>query len=451
MMAVVLLTAVLSMQFERFVRQYQSPQRIENSIAELIDFRDNMVELLESGNIDELRDLFIQHPRFRRQFLIFDTWDNELFDREQLLLPTLQKRFNYGLGKEFKQRGLAFSTPVISDYGQAFYIEIQPNILFNPLFSPRFAGTLVRTALLVLLSAVVCYFLTRTLTRRIRHLQQATHHLSAENYRQALPVDMRFSKDELGQLGRDFQAMAERLDTANHARKQMLSDISHELRSPLARMQVALEITRERFPETEGQIARVEKESQRMSELIAQIIEMQKLALAEAQHTTSVDLVAVLQAVIADARYEYQHSQKSLELTIDTTEKSSNTAFEHGVVQQAMTRGVDTQLHSAFENLVRNALSHTAENSTVTLRLSRETTHWRIEISDYGNGVATADLDAIFQPFVRLDSSRNRQTGGYGLGLSIAKAIIESHRGSITAENRHTVSGLCVTVFLPHS
>lgn len=435
MMAVVLLTAVLSVQFERFVRRQQSPEHITKNIAQLVRFRDEVAALLEVEDIETLHELLQENPNYKHQLLIFDEFDNEIFDRERLLLPAMQKRFNYDLNQEFSRRGLPLSTTILSYQGRVFYIDVQPSILFQPLFSPRFAGSVLRILLLVLFSGLVCYWLTRAFTRRIRQLQEATRHLSVGNYQQAFPDTIRFANDELGQLGKDFQQMAYRLEQNTQARKQMLSDISHELRSPLARMQVALEIARDRFPQAEGQIARVEKESQRMNELIAQIITIQKLAIDEVENAESVDLLVVLKAVIEDVQYEYQNTDKSIQL---------KAAFD-----KAITRGASTQLHSAFENLLRNAMSHTAEHSQVSVHLGKENQHWYVHIDDCGSGVGNGDLQKIFQPFVRLDSSRNRHTGGYGLGLSIAKAIIDNHQGQIKAENRSTVSGLSVQVYLP--
>lgn len=434
-MFVVLLAAILSMQLERFIQSSISQQRIEQTIDELIDFRDELSAALEIEDFDTVAALLLDDDRFYRQFLVLDEFGNEILGRQQLPQDAIRHRFNHTLSNEFKARGLALSTIIISNNGQLFEIQIQPRMLFQPLLSPQLAGTIIRIALLVLISAVVCYFLTRALTQRIRLLQQATKALTAGNYTAAFPNTTQFNQDELGQLGKDFSLLAQRLEDSQHARKQMLSDISHELRSPLARMQVALEITRDKFPAAETQIARIEKEALRMNELITQIIHIQKSALGtDNEKRQQVDLITILEKVINNVRYEYQATSKAIQLSTQ--------------VSTAHLLGLEEPLFQAFENIIRNAMSHTKENTCVAVDVSRSAQYWLITVKDYGTGIPDTELGHIFHPFVRLDSSRNRKTGGYGLGLSIAKSVIKRHNGTIQANNQQD-SGLLISIQLP--
>lgn len=433
-MAVVLLTAGLSVQFERFVRQQQSPQQVDININKLLDFRETLVPLLIREDFDALVDIMVENSEYYQQFFVFDEYENEFFERTYRNIPKFKEHFDYTLNQEFKNRGLTLTTWITSDWGNVFYIQIHPRMHFQPLFSPRVAGTIIRTLLLLLFSGVVCYLLTRQLTRRIRHLQQAVRQLSAGQYEQASQPQVSFANDELGQLGKDFQQMAERLAQSQQARKRMLTDISHELRSPLARMQVALAIVRERYPAATPLMLRAEKEVLRMNQLIAQIIKVQKQEIAQTEKKSPIEINNLLKNLLEDVRYEYQQTGKTINL--------------HFSAEKILVRAEEKQLHSAFENVLRNAMSHTAANSNVDVAVKRQQGQGIITVKDKGDGVAKQNLEKIFQPFVRLDNSRNRRTGGYGLGLSIAKAIIESYQGSIWAENR-VPKGLTIIVKLP--
>ncbi len=447
MMFVVLLTVFLSIRFEHFVRKNQSPQIIQQTISQLLDFRDELTLALEVEDLETLTKLLAENPKYNQQILIFDEYSNEILGRERFPLSPMQRRFNHRLNKEFAEQGIALETTVISDFGQAFYLHMQPTMLYHPLLSPRIAGTLMRVALLLIFTAVVCYLLTRMLIVRIKRLQQATRQLADGDYQTLMTskTDIR-SNDELGQLEKDFYHMSQQLAISQQQRQQMLGDISHELRSPLTRMQIALALVQDKFPESQLYITRAEKETQRMGELISQIIALQKLSLyGQQEKRQQINVIELLSDIIDDATYEYQHKNKSISL--HSEEKNKNWQMV----------GNAEQLHSAFENIIRNALSYTKTDSTVEVTVAMHQKNHQIVIKDYGSGIAEADLADnsvdIFQPFVRLDSSRNRKTGGYGLGLSIAKTIIEQHNGTISAENHYAptgeILGLVICVSLP--
>ncbi len=431
MMFVVLLTVFLSINFEKFVRKQQSPQIIQQTINQLVDFRDGLTLALEVEDFVTLTKLLAENPKYSQQILIFDEFDNEILGRKQFSLPPIKQRFNHRLSKEFSQQGIELETTVISDFGQVFYLQMQPTMLYKPWLSPRIAGTFLRVALLLIFTAIVCYFLTRMLILRINRLQQATQQLANGNYQTSIIKQIN-SNDELGQLEKDFYQMSQQLATSQQQRKQMLSDISHELRSPLTRMQIALALVEDKFPESRPYISRAEKETQRMGELISQIIELQKLSLyGQDENRQQIDLIKLITSIIDDANYEYQQQNKQTQL-------QSN-------LKTCLIYGNEEQLHSALENIIRNGLSHTKTDSTVKVSIVKNKQDYQIHIKDYGGGIDDKDLNDknidIFQPFVRLDSSRNRKTGGYGLGLSIAKTIIEQHNGTITADNHYAENG----------
>lgn len=463
-MAVVLLTSVISINVERYVSEQYSPHRINQKVDELLTFRQQLEESLSQEDIDTAVQLLQEHPKKRRQFLIFDDYDNEIFGRESLIKPTIDRHFSHPLNNEFRKRNESLQTSVYSILGQHYSIYILPKVSFSPWSSPRKAGTVLRGLLLVFLCAVVCYWLTRTLTRRIRLLQRAVRHLATNNLQNQAPIP-HLGHDELGQLGQDFQHMAEQLANSEQARKQMLSDISHELRSPLARQQVAIEIARlhqAKGNNISSQLDRMETENERLNTLIGQIIHIQKLTLDKPlDNVTVVALPSLLRHLIDNVNYEYQQQDKQAGLTLKDSKINNDKASKNA--QRWTVLGEAELLSRAFENIIRNAMSHTRNSTNVSIVVSLKKTtrqvnapvyYLQITISDCGDGIANADAETIFRPFTRLDSSRNRQTGGYGLGLAISKAIIERHNGTIHAANRSSKcaadeQGLIVTITLP--
>lgn len=437
-MLVVVVTSALSLAFEKFLRSQQSDRQINHNIDQLLAFRQQLSTELITEDFTTIRHLLGDNPQYESQFLIFDDYDNEILGRENLRKLPFRQHFDHPLMNEFKARQLQLFTEIISDSGAIYYIELSPKISFTPLLSPRFSGAILRFILWFLLTAIVCYALTRALTKQIHLLQRATQRLADGDFHGAFPPHYRFSHDELGQLGKDFQRMASQLDASQRARKQMLSDISHELRSPLARMQVALEIARTRLTHTPptdnfAQLERLETEIVRLNTLIGQIIHIQQLQLDNVVKADWVLLNQLLTTIVADVNYEYQQQDKRANFSLAS--------------ENIKTLGDANLLHSALENIVRNAMSHTAQYSIVNIELSIKSNNAIITICDQGSGIPAADSARIFQPFVRLDSSRNRQTGGYGLGLFISKAVIEKHGGSIVVNN-HAEGGLVVTVSL---
>ncbi|WP_333613183.1 sensor histidine kinase [Psychrobacter sp.] len=233
----------------------------------------------------------------------------------------------------------------------------------------------------------------------------------------------------------------------------MLSDISHELRSPLARLDVATELTRDFAPDASRYLDRIDKESARMNELIEQIIHIQSLQMQQYTidnlENDAVDLVELITEIGKDVCFEFQNKDVHWQWTPPDVLLSSSSDASLTVL------GNQEQLHSALENIIRNAFMHTPADSTVTAevtkaRLDNKRDAIRISITDEGGGVAEKELERIFQPFVRLDSARHRETGGYGLGLAIVHAVVVAHKGQINVCNRKDdIQGLIVQIVLP--
>ncbi len=297
---------------------------------------------------------------------------------------------------------------------------------------------LLRLGLAVLVSGVISFLLARHLTRPIRDLRDASTRLAAGDFDIDVSERVAGRGDEIAALARDFDTMASRLKGLLDAQRQLLRDVSHELRSPLSRLQIALELLRKRLGNGGApELARIDHEARVLNELIAQA-----LTLARADGTAAeirrqaLDLGAILQAVVRDADFEGSERGVGISLQLGTADANYN--------------GDKALLYSAFENVVRNAVRYTADESTVHVILDDSSSGFQIRVRDAGPGVPEARLGDLFKPFVRVDESRAREQGGFGLGLAISKHAIDRHGGSISARN-HADGGLEVTIELPTS
>lgn len=283
-------------------------------------------------------------------------------------------------------------------------------------------------------SGFVCLLLARYLTAPIGRLQSATKHLASGDLSQRVTPSLGSRKDELADLAKDFDFMASRLDALLNAQKRLLHDVSHELRSPLARLRVAAGLARQRPGRAESALERIERETERLDELVGQVLALSRLEAGVGDAPEEyLDLAELLHAVAEDAAFEAETSRRRVELASE---------------QELMVRGHTELLRRAFENVVRNAVNHTADGTAVEFAAERDTggNSVKVSVCDRGSGIPDSELDAVFEPFFR--ASDNSARGGYGLGLAIARRAIEAHGGAIHAENRPD-GGLCVHIRLP--
>jgi two-component system, OmpR family, sensor histidine kinase CpxA len=310
-----------------------------------------------------------------------------------------------------------------------------PRVFFGPRGMPV-PGLIIA----VLTSGLVCYFLAWYMTKPVALLRAATQRLAAGDLaaRAGNPNSRR--GDEIAGLVRDFDTMAGRLENLVKAQSRLLNDISHELRSPLARLNVALGLARQRSgPESASMLERIELEASRLNELIGRLLTLARLEDGEQRvPPTPVLLDEVVLSVTEDAEFEAQARHCHVRSDIPTG--------IWGV------RGEASLLHSAIENVVRNAIRYTREGSTVEIHLERSASSKGAEavvsVSDCGSGVPPDALEKLFQPFYRLDDDRGRQTGGVGLGLAITERAVRFHGGRVAAFNR-AEGGLLVEIRLP--
>lgn len=297
----------------------------------------------------------------------------------------------------------------------------------------------LRIVLPLILSAILSYLLARSLANPILKLRGSTQELAKGNL-DARCISVSARQDELGKLGQDFDSMAEKISALVSAQQRLLGDVSHELRSPLARLRLASGMLLDANDTgKERLLAQIERESERLDNMLSDVLRLSRLEnqlkLPESQ---PIEINEFLRLLVGDLQIEAEADQKHIISKFDG----------HHTIQ-----GNPPLLASALENVLRNAIKYTEPTTNVIVNLSRSdnTQGINITIEDFGTGIDTENVERIFEPFYRESTSRTRQTGGTGLGLAISKRAILQHGGQITAQNAPTHSGLIVTIFLPLS
>lgn len=305
----------------------------------------------------------------------------------------------------------------------------------------------------LLISGSLCLFLAWSFTRPIKELRDAAQQMARGNLQAGASQHIN-RKDEIGALSEDFRTMAVKVNELIEHQKRLLADISHELRSPLARLQLAIGIAQQNLENVSQQnedqaientfennpsnkihsqvLSRIEKEAIQIDNMIARVLQLSRLE-SNTQDLVKqkVNFPSFIQSVLQDAEYEASSQGKAL--------------------QQNLCQGTELMLEpmlisSAIENVVRNAIRYAKQN--ITIEANVEDDHLLIQIDDDGCGVPEAELDKLFAPFYRVSLARNRESGGTGLGLAIAIQAINAHNGKIQAMNNNK-GGLSVEIKLP--
>ena len=337
--------------------------------------------------------------------------------------------------QEEHSRPRRFLRPVIVEgHRYRLVADFQSITLGRVLKRPRII--IIPILLAMLISGIVCFLLAKYLTNPIKKLRKATNKLASGDLSQRVSPLMGKRKDEIIELASDFDHMAEQVEKLITSHKQLLRDASHELRSPLARLQVALGLARQRSPEnSEAEFDRIERETERLNDLIGQLLSLARLETGSIPlKNEAINLTNLVEEITHDAAYEARASHRDVKLIHSTP---------------VTVYGNSMLLHSALENIIRNAIRYTEENTCVELSLDTvNTDQIIIAIRDYGPGIPDEMLSRIFEPFVRVGEARDRITGGYGLGLAIASRAITLHGGTVVAENNKD-KGLTILITLP--
>jgi two-component system sensor histidine kinase CpxA len=299
----------------------------------------------------------------------------------------------------------------------------------------------------LVVSVLVTFGFTLLITRPIGLLREAARQLAAGNLRARakLPGAKAHNKsgDELRGLVYDFDMMADRLESLVDSHKLLLRDVSHELRSPLARLSVALEWAREEAqPGIEEQLERMESEVVRLNALIGQLLSLSHLDSTNALHAKQRFSVAdIVETLLPDMEYEARS-------------RNCSVTFRVSGPPGREVLGNPELLGRAIENVIRNAIAYTAEGTSVEISLSHQSNAGRsfvvLQVKDHGPGVPEPALKSIFHPFYRLDDSRQRSTGGFGVGLAITERAVQLHGGEVAARNA-AEGGLTIEMSLPEA
>jgi two-component system sensor histidine kinase CpxA len=289
----------------------------------------------------------------------------------------------------------------------------------------------MKVTIAIIASLILSFIFSRSIIAPINSLKKAAIKLSNGDLsaRAAIPTTR---QDELGVLGRDFNAMANQLEQLISAQKRLLADISHELRSPLTRLKMATGLAQMQANDaSQSYLLRIEKEANQLDKMIADVLQVSRLeAKSQALSLQNQPLQIIIDHVINDARFEAKQNNKNL-IVIGKLDINLN-------CDEAL-------IASALENLLRNAIKYAAHTITVNTKYSNAI---YIEICDDGPGVPEEQLCKLCEPFFRQSDARDRVSGGTGLGLAIAKNAIIAHGGTLVLSNKEQ-GGLCANITLP--
>lgn len=298
---------------------------------------------------------------------------------------------------------------------------------------------LVRVLAAAVAAGALCWLLARYIVTPVVKLREVTRQVTGGDLSARVGPRLGGRRDELAAMGHDFDELAARIETLVGAQTRLLRDISHELRSPLARLSVALDLARKRAGQAAaGDHDRIEREAKRLNEMIGQLLALSRWESdGDRLRAEPFDLSALVREVAADADFEAQGRNCSVVVKeCDACEM----------------RGTPQLLRSAVENVVRNAVRYTPEETAVKISLRCQRSNGGgeavITVRDEGAGVPAESLQDIFRPFYRMDDSRTRETGGTGLGLAITERAVRLHGGTVRAENL-SGGGFVVELRLP--
>jgi len=334
-------------------------------------------------------------------------------------------------------RGFGGPLVLVGPDGKTFQVIIGPlragPHLFGELETPQVSTATLFIALVV--SAAVCFFLARYLVAPIDQLRRATRQIASGDLDVRVSGKLKGRHDELGLLASDLDTMSERVRNLLELKQQLLRDVSHELRSPLARLQLALSLARrQENTGVERHLARIACEADRLEELIARTLKLARLErpMQGLEHVP-VDIAELLTLIVGDVGIEAEAHGSAVALQTE---------------RPLEVKGDPELLRSAMENVIRNAVRYGPPGSKVGIEARRRDAQIEVMVRDSGPGVPEKDLELIFEPFYRVDAARNRAVGGDGLGLAIAARAVEIHGGRIQARNV-AEGGLMVQINLP--
>jgi two-component system OmpR family sensor kinase len=351
--------------------------------------------------------------------------------------PEISVYFIDGSGREILGRKIQ-GQPLASTVGRAPPVVRAPDGTSYRLVVRRVRGVVfdfwrilvepwILTALILVMSGIGCAMLAWFMSRPVRRLRSAVRTVAAGNLEFDVDKGLAHRRDELGGLARDFSQMTFDLRSLLASKEELLRDVSHELRSPLARLKLAADLAEKDEGERAQAFRRIEYEVIRIDALIGQILQLSRVT-SDTVEKVDLDLSELLEEAVEDARIEADQRAVGIDLELEGT----------GIVT-----GSARDLRSAIENVLRNAVRHAPAGTRVSVQLSLERGQATISVRDAGEGTGDDDPSWVFEPF-----RRGQASDGAGLGLSITRRIVEQHGGSISAANL-AAGGFCVDFTLP--
>ena len=381
-------------------------------------------DLEEGGERRVKRTLMGLPPGMQNHVFVLDPRGRELLGRERMLKKVKKGRVKI----DTVQLGIS--------HGQAYTLVTSGRRPPRSLLAPGSEGVGLRLGVASVISALVSLLLARYLAAPLGHLGRASRQLATGDLSVRVGASLERRQDEFGQLARDLDEMAARLQQLQQANQRLLRDVSHELRSPLARLRVALEIARNKDKDlVTGELDRIELESGRLEKLVDEVLGLLRESSGpQALKLSNFDLADLLHDLVETVNYEISEGCEPIGLQL----------------QAPLQLEADRELiWRVFENLLRNALIHSGDSDGIRVIASRTgSKQIQVHVLDSGPGIDEAHIKRIFEPFYRVDEARNRKSGGHGLGLAIAASAIRRHGGMIAASNRKE-GGLEVRVVLP--
>lgn len=384
---------------------------------------DMAAAMLRDDGVEALRG-WMQHRRHPAPIYVVDEAGRDVLGRPVPEAALARAR------EIVRRRGESFrARSVVSPGGERYllFAPLPPGMRLppRPLLEPWQLIAIGLVTSLVFSAALAWY-----LARPIRSLRSAFDSAAAGRLETRVSPKIGSRRDEIADLGRDFDRMAGQLQSLIAAQRRLLHDVSHELRSPLARLHAAIGLARQDPRKLEPSLERIEREAGRLDQLVGEVLTLARLEGGTAWGADeTVDFADLVANIAGDARFEAEAAGRKVAL--DSAE-------------QVLVRGRAELLHRAVENVVRNAVKHTAEGSCVEIKLSVAGGRALLAVTDRGPGIAPGDAERIFEPFYRGASD----PAGFGLGLAIAQGAVAAHRGSIRAANAEG-GGLRVEIELP--
>ncbi len=378
-------------------------------------------------------------PWATRHLYIVDYTDHDILDRP-LPMPVQNLLSGISHNHPFHKRKIhgrfAFGRYITLEDGNIVKVITLTHPDGRNIFWQLFFNAVWPTLLVsILISGTACFFVAKHMSRGLITLKKATRQIAGGDLSVRVAPKLKGRLDEIGVLGTDFDHMTERLEKAMLEQKRLIKDVSHELRSPLARLQVALALAQKRSNgDVDQELNRIKEAAEYLNGIISDILSLPLNENETWELNDTLDLRSLLETLIAN--YTSEAGNKGVKL-----------AFK-GCVADALVPTHGNTLIGVFDNVLRNALHYTSPNTPIDIILGNEDNrHYRVQIVDRGAGVPEQNLNDIFQPFYRLDEARDRRSGGYGLGLAIAQRTVALHNGSISASN-NPEGGLTVTIIL---